>query len=171
MSMDIAQQQALIQMSSDPYKYRCRYRQREGFTASTVPGLFVQRCQKTPYWVAIKFKDRGKWRSVTWQEYYQHVEAFGLGLVELGLEPSDRLAAMSPPRPEWFYLDMAGQGVGATVYGIYFTNSPAQVQYVMEKGGARFFVAADKGVTDKILAVADQLPDLKKIIVMDAQGM
>jgi long-chain acyl-CoA synthetase len=41
----------------------------------------------------------------------------------------------------------------------------------MEEGGAKFFVGVDKGVVDRVLSVADSLPNLKKIIVIDPQGM
>src|SRR2546426_2358598 len=41
-------------------------------------GLFDDR-------IAFREKDMGVWRPITWREYYRHAQAFGLGLVALGL--------------------------------------------------------------------------------------
>jgi len=165
--LNSAKQQESAEVKSDPYQYSCGYMLHQGFTASTVCGLFLERCKKTPRQVALRYKEGSIWKGVTWEEYCEHAEVFGLGLLQLGLERGDRVAIMSPPRPEWFYIDMAVQGVGGISYGIYLTSSVPQMEYIMVKGGAKFFVAANQEILGKILQVANRLPNLKRIIVMN----
>lgn len=141
-----------------------------GFKATTLPALFLERCRATPNKVAFRAKGLGIYREVTWKEYLEHVENFCLGLVELGLERGERVAVMGDSCPEWMYADLGAQSAGAISYGIYPTSSLPEVKYLMENGGAKFFVAEDQEFVDKVLAVADELPQLRKIIVVDTKG-
>lgn len=141
-----------------------------GFKAATLPALFLERCRATPDKVAFRVKALGIYREVTWREYLEHVENFCLGLIELGLEKGDRIAIMGDPCPEWMYADLGGQSAGGITYGIYPTSSIPEVKYLMGNGGARFFLAEDQEYVDKILAVANELPELKRIIVADTKG-
>ncbi len=142
-----------------------------GFKSKTIPSLFFERCFRTPNRVAFRYKDRGLYKEVTWQEYFGHVESFCLGLVEMGLKRGDRVAIMGDPCPEWFYADIATQSVGAISYGIYSTSSISETKWMVKDGGAKFFVAQNQEFVDKILLVADELPNLKKIIVVDTRAL
>lgn len=142
-----------------------------GFTAKTIPALFLERCARTPDRVAFKYKERGLYKEVTWQEYLNQVENLCLGLMRLGLKRKDRIAIMGDPCPEWIYADIASQSLGAISYGIYSTTSVSETKWMTENGGAKFFVAQNQEFVDKILPVADELPDLEKIIVVDTSAM
>ncbi|MDP2644711.1 MAG: AMP-binding protein [Desulfobacterales bacterium] len=144
---------------------------KERLACATFPSLLLQRMKQTPHRVALRKKDLGIYREVTWQQYGCQVEDFCLGLLDLGLEPGDRVAIMGGPCPEWVYADLATQCAGAISYGIFSTSSPAELKYLMENGGPKFFVAEDQEHVDKVLAVADQISSLRKIIVIDTRAM
>src|SRR3990170_3641763 len=131
----------------------------------------MQKVKHTPLQAALREKDLGIYREITWHKYFQRVESFCLGLVELGLERGDRVAIMGDPCPEWIYADLSVQSAGAISYGIFSTSSLSEVKYLMENGGAKFFVTEDQEEVDNILAVADQLFYLRKIIVIDRRSM
>lgn len=149
----------------EPYSYLV------GFKSDTMPGLFLERCSATPRKVAFRVKELGIYREVTWGDYFEHVENFCLGLVELGIQKGDRVAIMGDACPEWIYADLASQCAGGISYGIYPTSAITEVKYLMENGGAKFFVAEDQEYVDKIMTVADELPELKKVIVSDTKGL
>ena len=67
--------------------------------------------------------------------------------------------------------DLAAQSLGAIVYGIYPTASVSEVEFQMNDGGAAVFIAEDQEYVDKILPVADRLPDLRHIVVIDDCAM
>jgi long-chain acyl-CoA synthetase len=94
-----------------------------------------------------------------------------LGLLELGVRRGDRVAIMGDPCPVWAYTDLGAQAIGAVTYGIYATSAPSQVRYLLEDGGARVVVAEDQEHVDKLLAVADDVPTLRTIVVADGRGM
>ncbi len=68
---------------------------------------------------------------------------------------------------EWLICDQAAQSLGAIVYGIYPTASPEEVEYQMRDGGAVLFVAEDQEYVDRILPLAERLPALRRIVVVD----
>ena len=63
----------------------------------------------------------------------------------------ERVAAMSDPCWEFLIADMAALCGGAVCYGIYTTCSVAEVEYQLENGGARFFLAENQEFVDKAL--------------------
>src|SRR5262249_8672604 len=69
------------------------------------------------------------------------------------------------------YTDMGTLSVGGVTNGIYTTDSPRQVEYIVNDSGTRFFFAADEEQLDKILEVRASCPDLVKIVVFDTEGL
>jgi long-chain acyl-CoA synthetase len=61
--------------------------------------------------------------------------------------------------------------VGGVTNGIYTTDSPAQVQFIVNDSGTRFLFADNEEQLDKILEVRARCPQLVKIFVYDMQGL
>ena len=89
----------------------------------------------------------------------------------LGLARGDRVAIMGDACEDWIMCDLAAQSLGAIVYGIYPTASAAEVEYQMRDGGAVLFVAENQEYVDRLLQIADRLPALRWIVVLDATAM
>ena len=137
----------------------------------TLPALFRERAHASAARVALREKRDGIWREHTWAGYAERVRAFGLGLVALGVERGDRVAIHSEDRPEWLFADIGTMSVGAISVGIYPTNPPAEVEYLLSHSGARVVVAEDQEQLDKALAVADRCPALERIVYVDPKGL
>ena len=71
----------------------------------------------------------------------------------------------------WTIADLATQSAGAISYGIYPTASNSEVRFQVENGGASFFIAEDQEYVDKIVAIVDELPGLRWVVVIDTTGM
>lgn len=140
-------------------------------STKTIPQLFVEKVQEKGDKVAFYYKDRGIYKKIIWQEYREHVENICLGLLELGLQRGDRVAFMGDPCPEWFYAQIGVMSARAISFGIYSTSSPNEVEYYVEKTGAKFFVAENQEYVDKLLFSIDRQPQLQKIIVVDTKAM
>jgi long-chain acyl-CoA synthetase len=120
---------------------------------------------------ALREKVYGIWREITWKQYGQKVRYTSMGLVSLGLEPGDRVTIIGENNPEWLYSDIGTLCAGGVSVGIYPTDSPQQVSYVLNHCGARFYIAENEEQLDKALEVRDCTPHLQKIIVMDMEGL
>lgn len=137
----------------------------------TAPGLIAEHARQKPAAVAYRAKQLGLYRERSWRDYAAAVGRHALALQALGLRKGDRVAIMGDACEEWMICDMAAQAAGAIVYGIYPTASVSEVHHVMTDGGATIFIAEDQEYVDKILQVADRLPDLKWIVVIDDSAM
>ena len=121
--------------------------------------------------MALREKDLGIWQRVTWKEYWDHVCLFTLGLQQLGLKRGDKVSILGDNCREWLYADLAAQCSSAVTVGIYPTDVASQVKYILENSESKFIVAKDQEQVDKVLEVKDDLPGLKKIIVVDMKGL
>src|SRR5580704_12945920 len=69
------------------------------------------------------------------------------------------------------HSDMGVLSVGGVTNGIYTTDSPKQVEYIVNDSATRFFFAENEEQLDKILTVRKNCPTLKKIFVFDMEGL
>ncbi len=137
----------------------------------TLPTLFRHVVRERGSAVAMREKHLGIWRSVSWAEYGEKARRVGLGLVALGLRPRDVVSIVADNCPEWLYTDLGTMSVAGVPNGIYTTDSPRQIEYIVNDSGTRFFFAEDEEQLDKILEVRARCPGLEKIFVYDMEGL
>jgi len=119
----------------------------------------------------MREKDFGIWQEVTWAEYWDNAQDFAHGLLALGIQPGDRIAIQSENRREWLYTDVGAVAIRATTIGLYPTNPPAEVGYLLSHSGSRVLVAEDQEQVDKALEVLDACPDLEWIVYVEPRGI
>ena len=137
----------------------------------TLPRLFRHVVKERGAQVAMREKNLGIWRSITWREYGDKVRQVALGLVALGLRPGDVVSVVADNRPEWLYTDLGTLSAGGVTNGIYTTDSPKQVEYIVNDSGTRFYFAENEEQLDKILEVRARCPQLVKVFVYDMDGL
>jgi long-chain acyl-CoA synthetase len=121
--------------------------------------------------VALRAKDFGIWREVTWSRYWAQAELVGHALLALGVDAGDRVAIHSENRREWLYTDIGAAAVRAVTVGLYPTNPAAEVAYLLSHSATRVLIAEDQEQVDKALAVLDALPDLERIVYIEPRGI
>ncbi len=136
----------------------------------TPPAYVREWARDHPDRVAMREKDFGIWQEITWSQYWQSVLDAAHGLLALGVYEGDRVSIHSEDRPEWVILDMATVAVRAITVGLYPTNPAAEVEYLLSDSGAVVHLAEDQEQADKVMAVIDSLPDLRKIIHIEPRG-
>ncbi len=120
--------------------------------------------------VAVRHKQEGAWRDVTYAQLGEIVREIALGLIDLGIEPGERVCILAGTRPEWTYVDVAVTATGAVVVPIYPTNSPEECHWVISDSGAHTIVCENAEQLAKVAAVRDRLPELRTVIVIDRVG-
>jgi long-chain acyl-CoA synthetase len=121
--------------------------------------------------VALREKRLGIWCAISWREYGLRARHAGLGLVALGLQPRDVVSIIAGNCPEWLYTDLGTLSVGGVTNGIYTTDSPRQVEYIVNDSGTRFLFAENEEQLDKILEVRAGCLRLVTIVVYDMEGL
>ncbi len=121
--------------------------------------------------VAYRYKDYGIWHELTWQDLYERIKYFALGLASLGFASQDKIAICGENAPEWFMGQIAAQALGGSSVGLYTDSIPAELQFVIDHSDARIVMADDQEQVDKILSIRDQIPQVEKVIYWVAKGM
>ena len=137
----------------------------------TLPHKFLVQVNKLGPRVALREKKFGVWQEITWDDYCRHVRHFCLGLMELGLERGAHVSILADNEPKWLIADIATQSAGAVAVGVYPTNPSREARYVVGHSESTFVVCGDQEQLDKILEVKEELPLLKRIVVMDLKGL
>ena len=122
----------------------------EAAATRTVSGLAASSAAKHGGRAAVRFQRDGDWRELTFAEVAEVVEEIALGLVDLGIEPGDRVCVLADTRPEWTYASFAVSTAGGVVVPIYPTNSPEECEWVAGNSEARAIVCEDAGQVAKI---------------------
>ena len=137
----------------------------------TIPALFWNAVKARGPNVWMRQKDMGLWRSWTWDQTGQAVREIAHGLMALGFAPKDTASILSNTTIEWVLADLAVLSAGGVANGIYPTDAPEQVHYLCEDSRTSVLFVEDEEQLDKALAVREQLPLLKKIVVVDMEGL
>ncbi len=137
----------------------------------TIPKLFVRKAQEYGQRVAIREKEFGIWRPITWAAYLENVRLFALGLTAIGLQPEDKVAMIGDNRPEGLFAEMATLCAGGVAVWLFQDALLEEVQYIVDHCDARFLVAEGQEEVDKALAIKARCPKLSRIIWDDPKGM
>ena len=143
----------------------------ERLRQKTAPLLLCEHARAQPEIVAFRSKHLGIYRERNWRDYALLVARTAKAFETLGLKAGERVAIMGDACEEWMICDLAAQSLGAIVFGIYPTASPSETEYQMQDGGAVLFIAEDQEYVDRILPLADKLPELRNIVVIDDSAL
>ena len=120
--------------------------------------------------VSARWRDGEEWHEHTFAEVSEIVDQIALGLVDLGVQPGERVALLANTRKEWTSSSLAISRVGAVVVPIYPTNSPEECQWVAGNSDSRIVICEDRSQADKIAQVRDRLPHLDHVIVIEPEA-
>jgi long-chain acyl-CoA synthetase len=143
----------------------------EAMEIDTIPKMFWHAVRSRGARTAFRQKDFGIWKSVSWDELGRIAREIGMGLAALGYAPGEVVSILANTRKEWVYADLGALGAAGVVNGIYPTDAPAQVEYLLSDSGSVFAFVEDEEQLDKILEVRARVPRLRKTFVMDMEGL
>jgi long-chain acyl-CoA synthetase len=136
----------------------------------SLPGWLLYHAQARPRAVALRTKELGRWREITWREHADAAASVGRALAAHGVAPGDRVLLISENRPEWLETDLAVQGLGAATVALFPTTPAPQVGQLARRCGARVAVVEDEEQLDKVLETRAS-SSIERVFVIDTRGM
>ncbi|MFD5379128.1 AMP-dependent synthetase/ligase [Streptomyces griseoincarnatus] len=143
----------------------------------SVATLFLERVAATPDGEAYRYpvppasgEGPDDWKSLTWAEAAERVHAIAAGLIELGVQPEERVALASSTRVEWILADLGILCAGAATTTIYPQTNAEESAYILSDSQSRVLVAENAQQAAKAVAKRDELPELTRVVVIDADG-
>jgi long-chain acyl-CoA synthetase len=134
----------------------------------TLPALFEAAVERYHDRVMFKEKRDGAWRESTYAEMRTLVHRCAAGLLALGLGKGDRVALISEGRREWPVAELGILYAGAinVPISVRLEELP-ELRFRLSHAGCRMVIVSGTQVR-KILGVAAELPDLERIVLLDA---
>jgi long-chain acyl-CoA synthetase len=142
----------------------------QGTGSKTIADLLPLAVKKYGEKPAQRYKVGDEWVDASYHELGEAVKEVALGLIDLGIEPGDKVSILAHTRPEWTHACFGILTAGGTLVTIYQTNSPEEVQYVLGHSDSRAIFAEDAGQLAKVREVEGDCPELRHVIVMDPAG-
>jgi len=137
----------------------------------TLPQMLRENARTMPERIALRQKDFGIWLPISWADYDRRARHFGLGLRALGLAQGGHVGILSENRAEWVVAQLGAGMVSAVAIGVYATSPANEVAYVLGHAEVEIVVCEDQEQTDKVLERLEELPRLKRIVVIDPKGL
>jgi long-chain acyl-CoA synthetase len=130
-------------------------------TVASLPGSAAERFSSN---IAARYRSGDEWQELSYGDAGKAIEELALGLVDLGVQPGDRIAVLANTRIEWTLASYAISASGAVIVPVYPTNSPHECKWVVGNSGSRAIICEDDGQREKIDRVRDELPELEHVI-------
>ena len=141
-----------------------------GSAAATFPALFFRQVENQIEKEALRHKEYGVWKSVTWREYGQKVRETAAGMLSLGAERGDFIGILGDNRPEWLFCHLGAMTIGCITCGIYPTSASDGIHYVLNHTEARILFVQDEEQLDKVLEIIKEAT-LKRVVVWNSKGL
>ncbi len=132
----------------------------------TIPARLFETARSHPEATAYRAKVGGEWKSTSYAEYAAEVRQAARALVALGLPEGGTVCILGFNRPEWVVFDLAAMVAGGAPAGIYTTNSPTEVQYIVDHAESPVVLLENAMQWEKIKKVRDQVPKLRHVVMM-----
>jgi long-chain acyl-CoA synthetase len=116
---------------------------------------------------SLTAKINGNWTPISTAEFIEQAKAIGAGLLELGLEPGDKVAIISNNRPEWHIVDLGILLAGMINVPIYPTITKEDYDFIMNDAEVKICFVSDREICNKVKAVKDKIETLKKVFAFD----
>ncbi|RPJ16252.1 MAG: long-chain fatty acid--CoA ligase [Desulfobacteraceae bacterium] len=137
---------------------------------NSFPGLFFSQVALYQDRVALRHKDYGIWKRISWKEYGKMVRIVAAGLISMGVEQGDKVSILGENRPEWLFCDLGTMSIGGITVGVYPTSAPDQIAYVTGHSESKILFIENEEQVDKILQILPELK-VKNIIIWDPKGL
>jgi long-chain acyl-CoA synthetase len=136
----------------------------------TIADMLALAAEKFGDNTAARYKDGDEWVDVSYREVGEIASEIARGLIDLGLQPGERVALLCSTRAEWAWSSFAISSAGGVVVPIYPTNSPEECEWVAGNSEARFAICENADQVAKLEAVRERLPGLEALIAIEPGG-
>jgi long-chain acyl-CoA synthetase len=146
----------------------------DGSVATTLAQLLARRLEATggqadasPALWAKFDGPQSQYQPLGWAEVADKVSAWAAALVDLGLQPGDRVAMVAPNRWEWIITDLAIVSARGIHVPIHASLSGAQILYQVRHSGAKLLILSGADSAAKLVELAGELPEDLLLVSLD----
>lgn len=102
-------------------------------------------------------KVKGKWEKYNVDDFINYADDISRGLLKLGIKKDDKVAVMSPNRPEWNFCDFGIMQIGAAQVPMYPTLAENDINFIIKDAEVKVIFVSDEALFKKIDKVKQAL--------------
>lgn len=115
-------------------------------------------------------KKNGEWTKYGTIEFIELVDCVSRGLLTSGIQRGDKVAIMSPNRPEWNICDFGIMQIGATQVPMYPTLAEHDIQFILQDAEVKIIFVSDQALADKLSVIKKNVNPGLRIYTFDHVG-
>ena len=115
---------------------------------------------------ALRFQEQGKWCDMEWSTFQQEIDNISLALIAQGIEIQDKIGIFAHNMPRWSIADFGAMQARVVTVPIYATNTPSQVEYIINDADIRILFVGEQAQMDCAIQIANNCTQLIKIVAM-----
>ena len=115
---------------------------------------------------ALRFQEQGKWCNMEWSTLQQEIDNISLALIAQGIEIQDKIGIFAHNMPRWSIADFGAMQARVVTVPIYATNTPSQVEYIINDADIRILFVGEQAQMDCAIQIANNCTQLIKIVAM-----
>ncbi len=108
-------------------------------------------------------KENGRWVKYDIKTIRELADNISYGLLKLGVKKGDKIATISPNRPEWNIIDMAILQIGAIHVPIYPTISESDYRYILKHSEVKYIFVSGWDLFRKIKHIVPDIHTVKGV--------
>lgn len=129
--------------------------------------LLEYQLTKNPLADALAYKEKDVWTKYSTQEVIDIVNAISRGFLALGLDKGDKVGIVSNNRPEWNFIDLGLQQIGAISVPMYPTITEKDYKFIFEDSDLQYVFVSDFDLYSKVKKAAAGIDRIKKVYSFD----
>lgn len=115
---------------------------------------------------ALRFQEQGKWCNMEWSTFQQEIDNISLALIAQNIEIQDKIGIFAHNMPRWSIADFGAMQARVVTVPIYATNTPSQVEYIINDADIRILFVGEQAQMDCAIQIANNCTHLIKIVAM-----
>ncbi|SDL70819.1 AMP-dependent synthetase/ligase [Siphonobacter aquaeclarae] len=116
---------------------------------------------------ALVSKVNGKWEKIPAATFIETANRISLGLIKLGIRKDDKIAIISPNRPEWNFVDFGVQQLGAVSVPLYPTITIEDYRYILRDSEAKLVFVANTDLLAKVKEAITEVEGVEGVYTFD----
>lgn len=135
----------------------------------SIPHRLNLHAQQRPQDAAYHEFYDGVWHHRSWRDYHDEVQRAARAMIQLGVSPGASPTILGFNASSWTIGLVAGMAIGGSPAGIYTTNSPQEIEYIVNHSESPILFIENAQQWEKVRQVRDKMPTLKHVVLFKRQ--
>ena len=137
----------------------------------TIPHVLDYNAKNFSSEIAMREKKFGVWRTKSWLEVANEVEAVTISLENKGIRENTTIGIIGNNTPRWIIAEIAAQSLKGVPLGLYSDALEKEIEYLLKLTSCKVVFVEDEEQADKIISIKELKDNIKLIIYDEEKGM